>query len=109
MIKDTLTKNLQYACSVGVAKNKLLAKVGDASKSTRSSADTGRKLQIASQRAKPAGICIIAESDVQETLASTEVYKLPGCGEYSRIGEALTQRGCKFVADRKSTRLNSSH
>jgi nucleotidyltransferase/DNA polymerase involved in DNA repair len=55
--------------------------------------------QLASQRAKPAGVYVINDSDVAEVLRTTDVYKLPGCGEYSRIGEALTRNECKCIAD----------
>ena len=71
-IKDQIRKNEQLTCSIGVAPNKLLAKLG-------------------SRLKKPDGLVVIRKEDVGEILKDLPVSKLNGIGP--KLGEGLNSIG----------------
>ena len=71
-IKDRIRKSEQLTCSIGVAPNKLLAKLGSGLK-------------------KPDGLVVIRKEDVQEVLEDLPVSKLYGIGP--KLAEALNSIG----------------
>ena len=71
-IKDRIHKNEQLTCSIGVAPNKLLAKLGSSLK-------------------KPDGLVVIQKEDVEEILKDLPVSKLHGIGP--KLTEALNSIG----------------
>jgi DNA polymerase IV len=71
-IKNQIREGEQLTCSIGVAPNKLLAKLG-------------------SRLKKPDGLVVIAKEDVEERLRDLPVSKLNGIGP--KLGEALNSIG----------------
>jgi len=71
-VKDQIRENEQLTCSIGVAPNKLLAKLGSGLK-------------------KPDGLVVIRKEDVEETLKDLPVSKLYGIGP--KLTEALNSIG----------------
>ena len=71
-IKDQIRNSEQLTCSIGVAPNKLLAKLGSSLK-------------------KPDGLVVIQKEDVEETLEDLPVSKLHGIGP--KLTEALNSMG----------------
>jgi DNA polymerase-4 len=71
-IKDQIRNSEQLTCSIGVAPNKLLAKLGSSLK-------------------KPDGLVVIPNEDVEETLENLPVSKLHGIGP--KLTEALNSMG----------------
>lgn len=72
LIKNQIREKEQLTCSIGVAPNKLLAKLG-------------------SRLKKPDGLVVIRKEEVEETLKDLPVSKLNGIG--SKLGEALNLMG----------------
>jgi DNA polymerase IV len=79
-IQSALRDSLQYQCSVGVAENKLLAK-------------------LATAEAKPAGVFALQRRRVTPFLNETPATALPGCGPDSATGAAFTKAGVLCIAD----------
>eukprot|EP00953_Heterococcus_sp_UTEX-ZZ885_P032767 17094-Heterococcus_DN1.PRE.1 len=79
-IQSTLRDSLQYQCSVGVAENKLLAK-------------------LATAEAKPAGVFALQRRRVTASLNETPATALPGCGPDSATGAAFKHAGVRCIAD----------
>jgi DNA polymerase eta len=79
-IQTALRDSLQYQCSVGVAENKLLAK-------------------LATAEAKPAGVFALQRRRVTAFLNETPVTALPGCGPDSATGAAFKHAGVQCIAD----------
>ena len=77
-IKDRIRKEIGLTCSIGVAPNKFLAKIG-------------------SDMNKPDGLKIILANDVEEFLPRLPVEKIPGVGKRSL--ERLQRYGIKMVGD----------
>lgn len=77
-IKDEIHKQERITCSVGVAPNKLVAKV-------------------ASKFQKPDGLTVIRPEDVQEFLYPLDVSKIPGIG--GKTAEALKLMGITKVEE----------
>lgn len=77
-VRTRIQKERRLACSVGVASNKLLAK-------------------IASRRAKPDGIVHVPRDRVREFLDPLAVTELWGVGE--QTASALDRLGVRFVSD----------
>lgn len=71
-IKEKIWKDEQLTCSIGVAPNKLLAKLG-------------------SRLKKPDGLVVIPKEKVEETLGELPVTQLSGIGP--KLGEALNSMG----------------
>ena len=71
-IKDKILENEELTCSIGVAPNKLLAKLG-------------------SRLKKPDGLVVIRKEEVEETLKELPVSKLHGIGP--KLGDALNSFG----------------
>jgi len=71
-VKDQIRENEQLTCSIGVAPNKLLAKLGSGLK-------------------KPNGLVVIRKEDVEETLKDLPVSKLYGIGP--KLTEVLNSIG----------------
>jgi DNA polymerase-4 len=71
-IKDRIRQSEKLTCSIGVAPNKLLAKLGSGLK-------------------KPDGLVVIRKEDVEEVLEDLPVSKLYGIGP--KLGEALNSIG----------------
>ena len=71
-IKSRIREKEQLTCSIGVAPNKLLAKLG-------------------SRLKKPDGLVVIKKEDVEEVLKDLPVSKLNGIGP--KLGEALNSMG----------------
>jgi len=71
-IKDQIREREQLTCSIGVAPNKLLAKLG-------------------SRLKKPDGLLVIRKEEVEEVLRDLPVSKLNGIGP--KLGEALNSIG----------------
>jgi DNA polymerase-4 len=71
-IKDKILENEELTCSIGVAPNKLLAKLG-------------------SRLKKPDGLVVIRKEEVEETLRELPVSKLQGIGP--KLGDALNSFG----------------
>jgi len=72
LIKNQIREREQLTCSIGVAPNKLLAKLG-------------------SRLKKPDGLVVIRKEEVEETLKDLPVSKLNGIGP--KLGEALNLMG----------------
>jgi len=72
LIKNQIQEGEQLTCSIGVAPNKLLAKLG-------------------SRLKKPDGLVVIRKEEVEETLKDLPVSKLNGIGP--KLGEALNSIG----------------
>jgi len=72
LIKNQIREKEQLTCSIGVAPNKLLAKLG-------------------SRLKKPDGLVVIRKEEVEETLKDLPVSKLNGIGP--KLGEALNLMG----------------
>jgi nucleotidyltransferase/DNA polymerase involved in DNA repair len=79
-IQAALRDSLQYQCSVGVAENKLLAK-------------------LATAKAKPAGVFALQRRRVTSFLKETPATALPGCGPDSATGAAFKRAGVQCIAD----------
>ncbi len=77
-IKDRIRKETGLTCSIGVAPNKVLAKIG-------------------SDMNKPDGLTIILANDVEEFLSRLPVEKIPGVGKRSL--DRLQRYGIKMVGD----------
>eukprot|EP00892_Ulva_mutabilis_P003919 jgi/Ulvmu1/189/UM001_0193.1 len=77
-VRELAAQQLQLAVSVGVASNRLLAK-------------------LASARAKPDGLSTLQPSAVPELLASTPITRLPGFG--GRVAQQLAQHGIRTATD----------
>jgi len=77
-IKDRIRKETGLTCSIGVAPNKVLAKIG-------------------SDMNKPDGLTIILANDVEEFLSRLPVEKIPGVGKRSL--DRLQRHGIKMVGD----------
>lgn len=77
-IKDDLKKQAQLACSVGVAPNKMLAK-------------------IASDLDKPDGMTVISPERITELLAGMDADRIPGIGPKTK--ERLAELGVKTIGD----------
>ncbi|MBW1716943.1 MAG: DNA polymerase IV, partial [Deltaproteobacteria bacterium] len=77
-IKDRIRKETGLTCSIGVAPNKVLAKIG-------------------SGMNKPDGLTIILANDVEEFLSRLPVEKIPGVGKRSL--DRLQRYGIKMVGD----------
>jgi DNA polymerase IV (archaeal DinB-like DNA polymerase) len=77
-IKKDLKKQIQLRCSVGVASNKILAK-------------------IASDMAKPDGLIVIEPSNAIKFTADMDVVKIPGVGPKTR--DMLRELGVKTIGD----------
>jgi DNA polymerase IV (DinB-like DNA polymerase) len=77
-IKDDLKKQVQLACSVGVAPNKMLAK-------------------IASDLDKPDGLTVISPESITELLADMDADRIPGIGPKTK--ERLAELGVKTIGD----------
>ncbi|CAM9560687.1 unnamed protein product, partial [Scytosiphon promiscuus] len=79
-IQKTLRDVLKYDCSVGVAGNKFLAK-------------------LATNLAKPRGVCVLPRRDVSALLAATPATKIPGCGAGSAAAKQFAAWGAKTILD----------
>lgn len=77
-IKDDVRKAAQISCSIGVAPNKMLAK-------------------IASDFQKPNGLTIVRPEDVQSFVAVLDVDKIPGIGPKTR--DRLAELGVRTAGD----------
>jgi DNA polymerase IV (DinB-like DNA polymerase) len=77
-IKDDVKRQAHITCSVGVAPNKLLAK-------------------IASDLRKPDGLTVIEPASAAESIAGMEAAKIPGIGP--KTSERLEELGVKTVGD----------
>lgn len=77
-IQDDLRRTLQLPCTVGVAPNRLVAK-------------------IATDLAKPAGVRVVSPEEVRAFLAPLPVRAIPGIGP--KTEERLAEVGVKQVAD----------
>jgi DNA polymerase IV (archaeal DinB-like DNA polymerase) len=77
-IKEDVRKRLQLTCSVGVASNKILAK-------------------IASDMTKPDGLTVIEPCGATKFIAKMEVEKIPGVGPKTR--DSLRQLGVNTIGD----------
>ncbi|MFP4314634.1 MAG: DNA polymerase IV [Desulfovibrionales bacterium] len=78
LVKARIMKSTGLSCSIGIAPNKLLAK-------------------IASDWEKPGGITIVPIDGVQDFLNRVPVSRLPGVGQ--RTGEVLRKFGIKMLPD----------
>src|SRR3546814_8023483 len=87
-LKQAVFEATGLSCSIGVAPNKLLAK-------------------ICSELEKPNGLPVIEYVDIQSRIWPLLVSKVNGIGPKSNQKLALI--GIFTIGDRKSTRLNSSH
>lgn len=81
-IKETITKQLQLTCSIGVAPNKSVAK-------------------IASDFKKPDGLTVVPPERTKEFLAPLPVNRISGVGKKSH--ELLKQMGIDTIGDLAST------
>ena len=77
-VKQDVRKQLQLTCSVGVASNKILAK-------------------IASDMRKPDGLTVIEPIDATKFIANMDVEKIPGVGPKTR--DDLRELGVKTIGD----------
>jgi len=77
-IKDEVKRAAQISCSVGVAPNKMIAKV-------------------ASDFKKPDGLTVVKPQDVQSFVAVLDVDKIPGIGPKTR--DKLAELGVKTAGD----------
>jgi len=77
-IKAELLKKVKLTCSVGVASNKMVAKIASAYK-------------------KPAGLTVIEAGHEKEFLFPMPVEKIPGIGP--KTAEALAEKGVKTIRD----------
>jgi DNA polymerase-4 len=77
-VRERIHRERRLACSVGVAPNKLLAK-------------------LASARAKPDGLLVVRAGEIRSFLDPLEVEALPGVGE--RTATALHRLGVRTVAE----------
>jgi DNA polymerase IV (DinB-like DNA polymerase) len=77
-IKERLRSELGLKCSVGVAPNRIVAK-------------------IAADISKPDGLKIVRPEDVKSFLQPIEVGKLPGVG--AKLGAMLGEKGVKTIGD----------
>ena len=77
-IKNDVKKKTQLTCSIGVAPNKLLAKV-------------------ASDMHKPDGLTVIEQGNATASIAGMEVGKIPGIGP--KTSERLQELGVKTIGD----------
>lgn len=77
-IKNDVKTNVQLTCSVGVAPNKMLAK-------------------IASDLHKPGGLTAIEPGTAAASIASMDVGKIPGIGP--KTSERLQELGVKMIGD----------
>lgn len=77
-IKDTIRKNVGLTCSVGVAPNKLVAK-------------------IASDFRKPDGLTVVKPEEIRQFLEPLKVTDLIGVGK--KTGERLNELGINTVGD----------
>jgi len=77
-IKNDVKKQVQLTCSIGVAPNKMLAK-------------------IASDLHKPDGLTVIEPGSATESIASMEVNTIPGVGP--KTSERLGELGVKTIGD----------
>jgi DNA polymerase-4 len=77
-IKERIRKDTGLTCSIGIAPNKFLAKVG-------------------SDMKKPDGLTVISGNDVEEFLSRLPVEKIPGVGKRSL--EGLHRYGIRMVGD----------
>lgn len=77
-IKNDLKKKIRLTCSIGVAPNKMLAK-------------------IASDMHKPDGLTVIEPGSATESIVPMEVGKIPGIGP--KTSERLGELGVKTIGD----------
>lgn len=77
-IKNEVKKKTQLTCSIGIASNKMLAKV-------------------ASDLHKPDGLTLIEPGSASAFIASMQVDKIPGIGP--KTSERLQERGIKTIGD----------
>ena len=77
-IKAELKKQIQLTCSVGVASNKMLAK-------------------MASDMTKPDGLTVIDPCNVTKVIANMDVEKIPGVGPKTR--DSLRELGVKTIGE----------
>jgi len=77
-IKNEVKTNVQLTCSVGVAPNKILAK-------------------IASDLHKPDGLTVIERGSAAASIAGMDVGKIPGIGP--KTSERLQELGVKMIGD----------
>lgn len=77
-IKDDIKKQTQLTCSIGVAPNKMLAK-------------------IASDMDKPDGLTVISPERIAELLAGMDADRIPGIGPKTK--ERLAELGVKTIGD----------
>lgn len=77
-VKDTVREAVSLTCSIGIAPNRLLAK-------------------ICSDFKKPDGLTIIEEEQVKDFLQKLPVGKIPGVGQ--KTGEDLKMLGIVFASD----------
>jgi DNA polymerase-4 len=77
-IKERIRKDTGLTCSIGIAPNKFLAKIG-------------------SDMKKPDGLTVISGNDVEEFLSRLPVEKIPGVGKRSL--ERLHRYGIRMVGD----------
>lgn len=77
-IKDTIRKNVGLTCSIGIASNKLVAK-------------------IASDFKKPDGLTIVKPEEVRQFLGPLKVTDLIGVGK--KTGERLNELGINTIGD----------
>ncbi len=83
-IRDEIKKNLSLSCSIGIAPNKLLAK-------------------IASDLKKPGGITIVKYNEIEKFLHNLRVEKLPGIGP--KTSDILHSKGIYYISDLKKIKL----
>jgi DNA polymerase IV (DinB-like DNA polymerase) len=77
-IKDDVKKQTRLTCSIGVAPNKMLAK-------------------MASDMQKPDGLTLIDRNNVAESIAGMDAAKIPGIGP--KTSERLQELGVKTIED----------
>jgi DNA polymerase IV (archaeal DinB-like DNA polymerase) len=77
-IKEDLTEQIQLRCSIGIASNKILAK-------------------MASDMSKPDGLTLIEPSNAIKFTAKMQVVKIPGIGPKTR--DTLRDLGVKTIGD----------
>ncbi len=77
-IKDDITKTLKITCSIGIASNKICAKIG-------------------SKFNKPDGITVVPFGKEKEFLSSLTIDKIPGAGKATQ--ERLKKYGIIYIGD----------
>lgn len=77
-VKDTVLGRVKLSCSIGVAPNKMLAK-------------------IASDHVKPDGLTVVRPEDVLQFVSALDVGKIPGIGPKTR--DRLAELGVKTAGD----------